>query len=147
MEQHGVDHAEDGGRGADAEGEGDDRNRGESRALAQHAEAETKILREILQPIHFAHIPAPFVCSRSEEHTSELQSQSNLVCRLLLEKKKNNRIQRNHDTYNRETSPADRTHSPSAARNSAESSLSALSLQLVTGTFVSSRPYTAANAQ
>src|SRR2546427_2992161 len=28
---------------------------------------------------------------RSEEHTSELQSQSNLVCRLLLEKKKNYR--------------------------------------------------------
>src|SRR2546430_8817753 len=35
---------------------------------------------------------------RSEEHTSELQSQSNLVCRLLLEKKKkttNNRIDLN----------------------------------------------------
>src|SRR2546427_7809013 len=31
---------------------------------------------------------------RSEEHTSELQSQSNLVCRLLLEKKKNNDTQR-----------------------------------------------------
>src|SRR2546430_9366815 len=30
--------------------------------------------------------PAP--SARSEEHTSELQSQSNLVCRLLLEKKK-----------------------------------------------------------
>src|SRR2546430_4264236 len=29
------------------------------------------------------------VATRSEEHTSELQSQSNLVCRLLLEKKKN----------------------------------------------------------
>src|SRR2546430_6197735 len=28
------------------------------------------------------------MCGRSEEHTSELQSQSNLVCRLLLEKKK-----------------------------------------------------------
>src|SRR3954462_1065037 len=28
------------------------------------------------------------VCSRSEEHTSELQSHDNLVCRLLLEKKK-----------------------------------------------------------
>src|SRR2546430_13739430 len=28
------------------------------------------------------------VLDRSEEHTSELQSQSNLVCRLLLEKKK-----------------------------------------------------------
>src|SRR5256886_9225386 len=31
---------------------------------------------------------APSLCGRSEEHTSELQSQSNLVCRLLLEKKK-----------------------------------------------------------
>src|SRR2546430_8292928 len=30
--------------------------------------------------------------SRSEEHTSELQSQSNLVCRLLLEKKKSNQL-------------------------------------------------------
>src|SRR2546427_5973561 len=30
------------------------------------------------------------VAVRSEEHTSELQSQSNLVCRLLLEKKKTN---------------------------------------------------------
>src|SRR5256886_10505982 len=29
---------------------------------------------------------------RSEEHTSELQSQSNLVCRLLLEKKKHNNL-------------------------------------------------------
>src|SRR2546430_5221696 len=29
---------------------------------------------------------------RSEEHTSELQSQSNLVCRLLLEKKKKEKI-------------------------------------------------------
>src|SRR2546430_4374874 len=31
---------------------------------------------------------------RSEEHTSELQSQSNFVCRLLLEKKKNNSFYR-----------------------------------------------------
>src|SRR5688572_31509332 len=43
--------------------------------------------------------------SRSEEHTSELQSQSNLVCRLLLEKKKRNHHRvRLHDqllyTYN-----------------------------------------------
>src|SRR5688572_32748181 len=30
----------------------------------------------------------PLTSARSEEHTSELQSQSNLVCRLLLEKKK-----------------------------------------------------------
>src|SRR2546427_4763115 len=37
----------------------------------------------------FLHRSAVFThpASRSEEHTSELQSQSNLVCRLLLEKK------------------------------------------------------------
>src|SRR3989475_7907367 len=33
-------------------------------------------------------VPALASRGRSEEHTSELQSQSNLVCRLLLEKKK-----------------------------------------------------------
>src|SRR3989475_3301735 len=36
--------------------------------------------------------------SRSEEHTSELQSQSNLVCRLLLEKKKKTIQYRRHVT-------------------------------------------------
>src|SRR2546430_17170143 len=35
-------------------------------------------------------IDARLELARSEEHTSELQSQSNLVCRLLLEKKKKN---------------------------------------------------------
>src|SRR2546427_2378888 len=44
-----------------------------------------------LQPIHVGEL-VTFLASvnhtRSEEHTSELQSQSNLVCRLLLEKKK-----------------------------------------------------------
>src|SRR5262245_63716750 len=34
----------------------------------------------------------PRSCSRSEEHTSELQSLRHLVCRLLLEKKKNKNI-------------------------------------------------------
>src|SRR5688572_30950496 len=39
---------------------------------------------------------------RSEEHTSELQSQSNLVCRLLLEKKKKKqKKQKNSDTDTR----------------------------------------------
>src|SRR5260370_1192898 len=33
-------------------------------------------------------IPGPIMAARSEEHTSELQSHLNLVCRLLLEKKK-----------------------------------------------------------
>src|SRR2546427_8404871 len=39
---------------------------------------------------------------RSEEHTSELQSQSNLVCRLLLEKKKKKKVQvRTRSKYNK----------------------------------------------
>src|SRR2546430_4722365 len=53
--------------------------------------------------------PGEHAASRSEEHTSELQSQSNLVCRLLLEKKKkthsHNEYHTKHDidsdaTYN-----------------------------------------------
>src|SRR2546427_2770993 len=36
--------------------------------------------------------------NRSEEHTSELQSQSNLVCRLLLEKKKKNENDEDHSS-------------------------------------------------
>src|SRR3712207_8708815 len=38
-------------------------------------------------------------CSRSEEHTSELQSRQYLVCRLLLEKKKNYTELLLHDTH------------------------------------------------
>src|SRR3989454_7376278 len=40
--------------------------------------------------------PAPRFCPTSEEHTSELQSPCNLVCRLLLEKKKNKKTTRFH---------------------------------------------------
>src|SRR5688572_31515909 len=43
-------------------------------------------LEEVARPNVAAVIDSRF--GRSEEHTSELQSQSNLVCRLLLEKKK-----------------------------------------------------------
>src|SRR2546430_4054166 len=42
-----------------------------------------------MRPDFLAGIDIP---GRSEEHTSELQSQSNLVCRLLLEKKKKNEL-------------------------------------------------------
>src|SRR5260221_3821914 len=49
--------------------------------------------------------PRPELClppcysGRSEEHTSELQSHSDLVCRLLLEKKKNPRSQAATSNY------------------------------------------------
>src|SRR2546430_12146175 len=53
--------------------------RGFEARLAARPEVDLQPLREQLAALDEA---------RSEEHTSELQSQSNLVCRLLLEKKK-----------------------------------------------------------
>src|SRR2546427_1060990 len=53
-----------------------------------------------LGPMDHSRDPA---VGRSEEHTSELQSQSNLVCRLLLEKKKKNTIDRKHRTNSTST--------------------------------------------
>src|SRR2546427_9803658 len=46
-------------------------------------------VRQLEREIQGALRKAALEVVRSEEHTSELQSQSNLVCRLLLEKKKN----------------------------------------------------------
>src|SRR5205085_4702788 len=46
------------------------------------------MIRVKTDPFAFKLEQSPGTASRSEEHTSELQSQSNLVCRLLLEKKK-----------------------------------------------------------
>src|SRR6266853_3619551 len=45
---------------------------------------------------HRDHHPLPHAAGRSEEHTSELQSQSNLVCRLLLEKKNKTKTSLNY---------------------------------------------------
>src|SRR2546427_10613367 len=42
----------------------------------------------VLSRVRLCENSRPPIIARSEEHTSELQSQSNLVCRLLLEKKK-----------------------------------------------------------
>src|SRR2546430_15503442 len=50
-------------------------------------DAEGLTVGEVKIPTSDGDIPA-YRAMRSEEHTSELQSQSNLVCRLLLEKKK-----------------------------------------------------------
>src|SRR2546430_10989638 len=44
-------------------------------------------------------VPGAAATGRSEEHTSELQSQSNLVCRLLLEKKKQHQQPRVSSIY------------------------------------------------
>src|SRR2546430_13640677 len=49
---------------------------------------QTGLNRERICPRHIEGDPQRNHRERSEEHTSELQSQSNLVCRLLLEKKK-----------------------------------------------------------
>src|SRR5688572_32745089 len=51
-------------------------------ALAGEDQGERVILHALAPPV------VELRGGRSEEHTSELQSQSNLVCRLLLEKKK-----------------------------------------------------------
>src|SRR2546430_7823882 len=52
-----------------------------SQIIAQH-------LEDLKDGRAFAEVARRVAKKRSEEHTSELQSQSNLVCRLLLEKKK-----------------------------------------------------------
>src|SRR2546427_5905965 len=49
-----------------------------------HRRGQVGLVDDVVAVEHRARSPA----ERSEEHTSELQSQSNLVCRLLLEKKK-----------------------------------------------------------
>src|SRR2546430_10530425 len=57
-----------------------------------------KFLHYATSDVHVRVYGNAAVVTRSEEHTSELQSQSNLVCRLLLEKKKNNDNHALHNT-------------------------------------------------
>src|SRR5260370_31959671 len=51
----------------------------------------------------------PTTSWRSEEHTSELQSHLNLVCRLLLEKKKTKKAMLNHDVSHGRTRETQRS--------------------------------------
>src|SRR2546430_5166283 len=72
-----------------------------SRSLLRRALSSFRAQEKI--PSEGAALPGfiPGVSWRSEEHTSELQSQSNLVCRLLLEKKKkihNNAVETQNHT-------------------------------------------------
>src|SRR5689334_24408586 len=59
-------------------------------ALAQHGEHERPSIGGIAQHVQVRRrgLAGAPLADRSEEHTSELQSQFHLVCRLLLEKKK-----------------------------------------------------------
>src|SRR5882762_8267977 len=52
-----------------------------------------------------AAVPAAIAVTRSEEHTSELQSHLNLVCRLLLEKKKKNPLHYHNTIKKKKTTP------------------------------------------
>src|SRR2546427_2980345 len=61
-----------------------------------------------------AHGEAPAPAARSEEHTSELQSQSNLLCRLLLEKKKNKNQPERQQSRNKRKRSADRKNRAAA---------------------------------
>src|SRR5690606_41824076 len=76
----GQDLPEDGGAGAAVDGELDQPGSDPGEAGEEHAGGH---------PPKWRH-PDPHALQRSEEHTSELQSRENLVCRLLLEKKKTN---------------------------------------------------------
>src|SRR5690242_21297842 len=67
--------------------------------LFRSDDAITRMPANTLTFVHYPLPHAPFIFNadgsfrgRSEEHTSELQSHVNLVCRLLLEKKKNEKI-------------------------------------------------------
>src|SRR5438034_5816479 len=66
-------------------------------AVAQGTEQEPRF---IVLEYRGAGDAAPPIVLRSEEHTSELQSHSDLVCRLLLEKKKNKKKKRKIVTNN-----------------------------------------------
>src|SRR5690349_22981485 len=55
----------------------------------------------------YPRLPSPSAKARSEEHTSELQSRRDLVCRLLLEKKKKKTNSTSHRPPN--TEPRDET--------------------------------------
>src|SRR2546430_7616744 len=64
------------------------RQRGDRRRKASSEQVATVAHCRAVNRVARLYPGATAETSRSEEHTSELQSQSNLVCRLLLEKKK-----------------------------------------------------------
>src|SRR5438046_8128324 len=57
-------------------------------SLIRSQNVESDLVRPLGNSQHVRRFARTFKAMRSEEHTSELQSLTNLVCRLLLEKKK-----------------------------------------------------------
>src|SRR5437588_2298326 len=64
-------------------------------AFVRYSGMDRRERRAVVWPVS---IPE-YRTNRSEEHTSELQSHSDLVCRLLLEKKKKYNINEDNDTW------------------------------------------------
>src|SRR5262245_24443262 len=68
---------------------------GEATALIRHGDADVMLAggaHSMIHPFGVTGFNLLTALSRSEEHTSELQSLRHLVCRLLLEKKKKNKV-------------------------------------------------------
>src|SRR2546427_4953887 len=85
------------------------------RSLAQIFRGAVRLLPRLeTQPVE--RMWAGLRPGRSEEHTSELQSQSNLVCRLLLEKKKKLRRRHNWTARQRSLAHGARQHRRGEAR-------------------------------
>src|SRR2546430_2266467 len=70
-------------------------------AICRSSSASSRLCPSSVSTWDHRRMPSRSIRKRSEEHTSELQSQSNLVCRLLLEKKKKtaNTRPNDHRTY------------------------------------------------
>src|SRR5438552_8975308 len=62
--------------------------RGANTTVGYLCDVDSNVLAQALAEISPLQTPPPKAVGRSEEHTSELQSPDHLVCRLLLEKKK-----------------------------------------------------------
>src|SRR5437667_9826312 len=110
LEQHAADQAKHQGGCSRAKRQRQERDRNKPGVLPKTANRVTEVLKEVRSPAPSPHVARDFLGdghvpeftasgmssfffrrSRSEEHTSELQSHHDLVCRLLLEKKKKKR--------------------------------------------------------